>query len=189
MQVRGIELSGSAVSYARANYGLDVHHGTLEDAEIPPASCDIVVMWHVLEHLPDPVAALRQIAEIVTPGGLILAAVPNFGSFEARLFSRRWYSLDAPRHLIHFTPDTLRSAASRAGLTVQTIDHSTGTAGLVYSLMGDLTGVSLKLHHRPLSERAYHRTAAILHPLAKPPCLLAARLGHGGALELHATKT
>lgn len=188
MQVRGIELSGSAVSYARANYGLDVHHGTLEDAGIPPASCDIVVMWHVLEHLPDPLAGLRQVAEILAPGGLLLAAVPNFGSYEARLFGRRWYSLDAPRHLTHFTPQTLNASVSRAGLTVHAIDHSTGSAGLVYSLMGDLTGVSLKLRQRPLFDPAYHRTAAILHQLAKPPCHLAARLHHGGALELHATK-
>jgi SAM-dependent methyltransferase len=188
MQVRGIELSGSAVSYARANYGLDVHHGMLEDAEIAPAFCDIVVMWHVLEHLPDPVAALRQVAELLTPGGLLLAAVPNFGSYEARLFSRRWYSLDAPRHVIHFPPHTLRAAVEQAALSVLVIDHSTGTAGLVYSLMGDLTGVSLKLRRRPLSDPTYHRTAAILHQLAKPPCRLAARLHHGGALELQAIK-
>jgi SAM-dependent methyltransferase len=188
MQVRGIELSGSAVSYARANYGLDVHHGTLADAEIPPASCDVVVMWHVLEHLPDPAAALRRVAEILAPGSLLLAAVPNFGSYEARLFGRRWYSLDAPRHLIHFTPETLRAAVEQAGLTMHAIDHSTGTAGLVYSLMGDLTGVSLKVRHHPLSDRAYHRTAAVLHQIAKPPCLLAAHLHHGGALELSATK-
>jgi hypothetical protein len=70
---------------------------------------------------------------------------------------------------------------------VQTTTHSSGTAGLVYSLMGDLTGVSLKLRRRPLSDPAYHRTAAILHQLAKPSCLLAARLHHGGALELQAT--
>jgi SAM-dependent methyltransferase len=187
MRVRGIELSASAVDYARTNYRLDVHHGTLDDATIPPASCDIVVMWHVLEHLPDPLAGLRQVAGILAPGGLLLAAVPNFNSYEARLFGRRWYSLDAPRHLIHFTPEALTAAVEQAGLRVRTIAHSSGTAGLVYSLMGDLTGVSLKLLHRPLSEPAYHRTAAILHPLAKPACRLAARLHHGGALELQAT--
>jgi SAM-dependent methyltransferase len=188
MQVHGIELSASAVDYARTNYGLDVHHGTLEDAEIAPASCNIVVMWHVLEHLPDPVAGLRQVAELLAPGGLLFAAVPNFGSYEARLFGRRWYSLDAPRHLFHFTPQTLAAAVEQAGLQVQAITHSTGTAGLVYSLMGDLTGISLKLRHRPLSGSAYQRTAAILHALAKPPCRLAARLHHGGALELQAIK-
>jgi len=188
MEVRGIELSGSAVNYARTNYGLDIHHGTLEDAEIAPGSCDIVVMWHVLEHLPDPVAGLNQVASILAPGGLLLAAVPNFGSYEARLFGRRWYSLDAPRHLFHFTPNTLHAAVEQAGLRVQEIDHSTGTAGLVYSLMGDLTGVSLKLRHRPMSEPAYLRIATALHALAKPTCLIAARLHHGGALELQAVK-
>ena len=188
MQVRGVELSGSAVNYARTNFGLDVHHGTLADVGIAPESCDIVVMWHVLEHLPDPVAGLRQVADILAPGGLLLAAVPNFGSYEAHLFGRRWYSLDAPRHLIHFTPHTLCAAVEHAGLRVQAITHSSGTAGLVYSLMGDLTGVSLKLRHRPLSDSAYHRTASMLHTLAKPPCLLAARFHHGGALELQAIK-
>jgi 2-polyprenyl-3-methyl-5-hydroxy-6-metoxy-1,4-benzoquinol methylase len=188
MQVRGIELSASAVNYARTNYGLDVQHGTLEDAEVAPASCDIVVMWHVLEHLPDPVAGLRQVADILAPGGLLFAAVPNFGSYEARLFGRRWYSLDAPRHLVHVTPHTLRAAAEQAELQVQEITHSSGTAGLVYSLMGDLAGVSLKLRHRPLSDPAYHRTAAALHTLTTPLCRLAARRHHGGALELQATK-
>ncbi len=188
MAVQGIELSASAVNYARTNYGLDVHHGTLGDANIPLACRDIVVMWHVLEHLPDPLAGLRQVAGILAPGGVLLAAVPNFDSYEARLFGRRWYSLDAPRHLIHFTPATLTIAVEQAGLQVQTITHSSGTAGLVYSLMGDLTGVSLKLRHRPLSEPAYHRTAAILHRLTRPACLAAAHLRHGGALELQATK-
>ena len=188
MQARGIELSGSAVSYARLNFGLDVHHGTLDDAEIPAESCDIVMMWHVLEHLPDPVASLRQVVSTLAPGGLLLVAVPNFDSVEARIFGRRWYSLDAPRHLSHFTPNTLLHAIERAGLQPQRLIQSTGTAGLVYSLMGDLTGVSLKLRRRLLSDRAYRRTATTLHYLTKPACLLAARLSRGGALELYATK-
>lgn len=189
MRVRGIEPSAAAVAYARQNYGLDVHHGTLEDAELSAASFDIVVMWHVLEHLPDPVRSLRKVAELLTPGGLLLLAVPNFGSVEARVFGRRWYSLDAPRHLVHFTPKTLRAVVVAGGLEPVEFVQSTGTAGLVYSLMGDLTGVSLKLRHRPLLERQYQRTAAILHRLAKPICIMAARLGRGGALEAYAVKS
>lgn len=189
MQVRGLELSESAVNYARTNYGLNVAQGTLDEVTIAPESCDIVVLWHVLEHLPDPVAALRQISQILAPGGLLLAAVPNFGSIEARVFGRRWYSLDAPRHLYHFTPETLQRVVERAGLTPRRLVQSAGTAGLVYSVMGDLTGVSLKLRHRPLSERAYLRTAAALQPLAWPICRLVATFGRGGALELYATKS
>lgn len=141
-RARGIELSESAVAYARAIYGLDVHHGTLENAELPEESFDIITMWHVLEHLPDPVEALQRVARALSPGGLLLAAVPNFASIEARIFGRRWYSLDAPRHLYHFTPRTLVAALDVAGLKPRRIIHSPSTAGLVYSIMGDLTGVS-----------------------------------------------
>lgn len=188
LRVRGIELSESAVEHARAKYGLDVHHGTLETAELPDESFDIVTMWHVLEHLADPVEALRRVARVLKPGGLLLLGVPNFDSIEARIFGRRWYSLDAPRHLSHFTPHTLAAAFITAGLIPRRIIYSPGTAGLVYSAMGDLTGVMLKLRRRPLSDSSYHRTANVLHHIARPLCAGAARIGHGGALEAYAIK-
>ena len=188
LQVRGIELSESAVAYARMNYGLDVHHGTLENTDLPDQSFDIVTMWHVLEHLPDPVAALRRVARALKPDGLLLLGVPNFDSIEARIFGRRWYSLDAPRHLYQFTPRTMATVLNAVGLMPRRIIHSPGTAGLVYSVMGDLTGVSLKLRRRPLSDPAYHRAANVLHRVARPLCTGAARIGRGGALEVYAIK-
>jgi SAM-dependent methyltransferase len=188
MQGQGIELSASAVRYARTRYGLDVHEGTLESADLPTDAFDVVVMWHVLEHLPDPVASLQRVTRLLAPGGLLLIAVPNFASVEARVFGRRWYSLDAPRHLYQFTPESLRAVLAIAGLTPERIVQSAGTAGLVYSIMGDLTGVSLRLRHRPLSDPAYHRAAAFLPRMAQPLCVAAARLGRGGALEAYAIK-
>lgn len=188
LRVRGIELSESAVAYARAKYGLDVHHGTLKNAELPDESFDIVTMWHVLEHVPDPVEALRRVARLLRPGGLLLLGVPNIDSIEACIFGRRWFSLDAPRHLSHFTPHTLTAALIAAGLMPRRIIHSPGTAGLVYSVMGDLTGVMLKLRGRPLSDPAYYRAANVLHRIARPLCASAARIGQGGALEAYAIK-
>lgn len=186
--VEGIELSRSAVAYARERFGLPVRQGALDEIALPDAAFDVITMWHVLEHLPDPLAALRQAARALRPGGLLLLAVPNIGSLEARLFGRRWYSLDAPRHLYHFSPETLRALLERAGLHEERTVHSAGTAGLVYSLMGDLTGVSLKLRHRPLSAAAYQRSARALSLAAAPLCALTARAGQGGALEVYALK-
>jgi SAM-dependent methyltransferase len=188
MRVRGIEPGESAVAYARATYGLDVQCGALEDADLSDAAFDVVTMWNVLEHLPDPVAALRQVARVLTPGGLVLVGVPNIQSVEARVFGRRWYSLDAPRHLYHFAPETLTAAFAIAGLTPERIVHSTGTAGLVYSVMGDLTGISLKVRGRQLSDTSYRRVSNVLHRIATPLCIGAARIGRGGALEAYATK-
>jgi SAM-dependent methyltransferase len=187
-EVRGIELSESAVRYGKQIYGVSIETGTLETANLPGSEFDVVTMWHVLEHMPDPIAALSIVEHVLKPGGLLLFGVPNIASFEARVFGRRWFSLDAPRHLVHFSPDTARRAVEAAGLTLVRIDHSTGTAGMVYSLMGDLTGISLKLRGKHLSEPSYHRIARVLDWVAWPTCLLSAWRGNSGAIEAYARK-
>jgi SAM-dependent methyltransferase len=186
--VQGVELSESAVVYGRQVYGLPIEHGMVDSVALPENTFDVVTMWHVLEHLPEPVEALRTIVKSLRPGGTVLFGVPNIESVEAKLFGRRWFSLDAPRHLGHFSPETARRAVEAAGLNIERIDHSSGTAGLVYSMMGDLTGVSLKLRGRELSESSYHRVAGLLGVPARGVCVLASRLGRGGAIEVYARK-
>jgi 2-polyprenyl-3-methyl-5-hydroxy-6-metoxy-1,4-benzoquinol methylase len=87
--------------------GIRFHRGTMEEISFEPASFDVLVLWHVLEHLEDPIAMLREVNRILRPGGILAVAVPNFGSFQARLFRRHWFHLDVPRHTHHFDPDTL----------------------------------------------------------------------------------
>jgi len=113
--VKGIETSPDAVRRARAA-GLDVLEGTIEEARLGPGSADLVTMFHVLEHLPDPVAVAREAGRILAPGGVLLAHVPNFGGLNARLFRGFWYELDAPRHVNFFTIETARRMIAQAGL-------------------------------------------------------------------------
>lgn len=187
-QVRGIELSESAVTYGQQVYGLAIETGTIETADLPENSFDVITMWHVLEHLADPVVAFERILHLLEPGGLLLFGVPNIESYEAKVFGRRWFSLDAPRHLGHYSPQTAQRAVESAGLNVERIEHSSGTAGLVYSLMGDLTGVSLKVRGRQFSNTTYHRIAGVIGVPARIACLIAARAGRGGAIEVYARK-
>lgn len=187
-QVRGIELSQSAVTYGQQVYGLPIETGTIESADLPENSFDVITMWHVLEHLADPVGALERITDLLKQGGLLLFGVPNIESYEAKLFGRRWFSLDAPRHLGHFSPQTAKRAVEEAGLNVERVEHSSGTAGLVYSLMGDLTGISLKVRGRQLSETTYHRIARVIGVPASVVCLIASRARQGGAIEVYARK-
>ena len=90
--------------------------GALETLNLPAASFDAVVLWHVLEHLTDPTKTLVEVERLLRPGGTLLVGVPNFGSFEARLCQDKWFHLDVPRHLAHFTPDSLVKALEQAGL-------------------------------------------------------------------------
>jgi len=114
--VTGTEFSPDACRFAREVLKLPVRVGLLPELNFPDNSFDVVVMWHVLEHVSDPRPTLAEVSRILRPGGLFLVAVPNFGSPEARLTKAGWFHLDCPRHLSHHTPGSLARILGAAGL-------------------------------------------------------------------------
>lgn len=117
-EVLGTEAEEKAAAHAQQILQLPVRIGALESLDLPAAGFDAIVLWHVLEHLSDPSAMLAQVCRLLRPGGALLVGVPNFGSLEARLCRDKWFHLDAPRHLSHFTPPSLERALEHAGLRV-----------------------------------------------------------------------
>jgi SAM-dependent methyltransferase len=113
-RVAGVEMDAAAAAKAR-RYGARVHAGDLLGAPFAPGEFDCVTAFHVLEHVPDPVAAVRRMLEWLAPSGLLVIEVPNAGGLGARLFGRAWSGLELPRHLSHFTPETLDAVVARAG--------------------------------------------------------------------------
>ncbi len=79
---------------------------------------DVIAMWHVIEHLPNPREVLAAAAGSLRPGGIIVLAAPNPESLQFRLFKAAWTHLDAPRHLILVPPDQLVHAGRDLGLEV-----------------------------------------------------------------------
>jgi SAM-dependent methyltransferase len=94
----------------------------LEEIGLPSNGFDLVILWHVLEHVQSPRDMVREVARILKPGGTLLVAVPNFGSWEAQWSRDRWFHLDVPRHLTHFTPKTLGRMLGEAGLPITDIN-------------------------------------------------------------------
>ncbi len=117
-QVAGVEPVAVAADYARQQFGLEVFEGSIQDAPYPPASFDVLTFWDVLEHTFSPTVALRRAASLLRPGGYVFASVPNWGSFNRRIFGRYWQGLDTPRHLYVFTQETLTTILQQAGFTV-----------------------------------------------------------------------
>lgn len=113
--VTGVEPSEAACELARAR-GVDARAGTLATVELEDGAYDAAVFHHSLEHVPDPVAALRRVAELLRGGGAVAIAVPNFDSPQRRRLAADWWALDLPRHRFHFTPEALRGGLERAGL-------------------------------------------------------------------------
>lgn len=82
-----------------------------------------VVFWHSLEHLPEPGAAIWHAARLLRPGGVVIVAVPNTDSLQARAFGDRWLHLDLPRHLVHLSTRCLVSGLEKEGFAVERISH------------------------------------------------------------------
>jgi SAM-dependent methyltransferase len=118
----GIEPAQRGLGRARA-LAAPVHGVSIQEADIATGSLDAVTLWHVLEHLADPAAALKRIAGWLRPGGGLLLSVPNLGSAQARLGGERWYHLDVPRHRTHFTPAGVTRLLERSGLAPVAVHH------------------------------------------------------------------
>ncbi|MDO9525932.1 MAG: class I SAM-dependent methyltransferase [Gemmobacter sp.] len=123
-RVVGIEPDAEARETARAK-GLTVLPGTAEalPPEVTAERYDFIVIAHVLEHCLDPEMALRNAAELLKPGGILVVETPNNAALGLRQQGANWFWLDVPRHLNFFTEDSLRAFASRAGLKVTACEY------------------------------------------------------------------
>jgi SAM-dependent methyltransferase len=115
-RVVGVELTASVAARARRRHGIEVVAGDFVEAELSTASFDAVTMWDVLEHMHSPMSALAKARDLLVPGGIIIITVPNYESFDARLFGKYWSGLDFPRHLYVFPEGVLRDMVHRVGL-------------------------------------------------------------------------
>jgi 2-polyprenyl-3-methyl-5-hydroxy-6-metoxy-1,4-benzoquinol methylase len=116
-RVLGSERTIDGARAAAATNGIPVFVGDL-DSLGSSARFDLIILFQALEHLAEPMAMLRQSARLLDHGGVIVVAVPNVASWQARLFGRSWFHLDVPRHLHHFSPAALAAACEKAGLRV-----------------------------------------------------------------------
>lgn len=115
--VLGVEPDPVAAAGARRS-GLDVRDGMLTDAAFESDSFDAIVLSHVIEHVHDPIALLRECARVLRPGGTIVVMTPNLSSVGHRRFGEDWRGLEPPRHLHVFSVPSLRSCVERVGLSV-----------------------------------------------------------------------
>jgi SAM-dependent methyltransferase len=132
--VAGIDTSEQAHSLARSLPGAEIKLGVLGPDDFAPASFDAVTLWSVLEHLHDPLATLRTVRRLLKPEGRLFLVLPNYRAFERMLFRTRWFALELPRHLYHFSPKPLAAMLERAGFKVDKLQHASGHDTLRFSL-------------------------------------------------------
>lgn len=77
---------------------------------------DAVTMWHVLEHVPNVQKQITELNRIVKPNGIIIIAVPNFNSYDAKYYGKHWAAYDVPRHLWHFSKTAIKNLFESQGM-------------------------------------------------------------------------
>jgi 2-polyprenyl-3-methyl-5-hydroxy-6-metoxy-1,4-benzoquinol methylase len=102
----GIEPDAQAREMASRKYLLDIFPES-HLKELRNESFDVITMWHVLEHVPFLNERIEDLKRLVKPNGIIIIAVPNCNSLDAEIYKNHWAAYDVPRHLYHFTPQTL----------------------------------------------------------------------------------
>lgn len=118
-QVQGLDVSHFAVGYVSERFGYDVRQGSLLELDYPSNCYDLITMWDVIEHVPDPKAYMEKIADLLKPGGVFALATPDVDSLPARLTGKRWvgYKL-SEEHVYYFSLRTLKRMLNDAGLDV-----------------------------------------------------------------------
>ena len=125
--IYGIDLPSSAMPKLRAA-GFSIYEGRVEDCEIiKPNSIDLITMFHVIEHVEDPVSVLRKLAGWLAPGGISALETPNTSSLDRKLFSSGWWGgFHIPRHWTLFNLKSITRALEEAGLEPLGVHYQTG---------------------------------------------------------------
>lgn len=119
--VDGIEFSPEAAAIAR-DKGFSVQTGALEKLNsLSLTKYDLITGWMVLEHLHEPVAALRKLREWIKADGYLVASVPSAESLSRKMFGSYSYDLQLPNHLFHFTPQTLAKVMKNSGWQIERV--------------------------------------------------------------------
>lgn len=115
---QGIEADEKARQFASTQFKLQVF-APEKLSTLSAESFDVVTLWHVLEHIHDLELYMNEIYRVLKPDGILIIAVPNYDSYDAKHYKELWAAWDVPRHLWHFTPKSLSFLAERFKFQLQ----------------------------------------------------------------------
>ena len=117
-KVKAIEKSPQARAFAKKQFGLNVEaEHSLKD--YPSMSLDVVTLWHVMEHLEHLNEMWETLHRILKDKGVLIVAVPNPESYDARKYKEWWAAYDVPRHLWHFSPLVMQRFGDKHGFVLE----------------------------------------------------------------------
>ena len=138
-RVAGVETSKPRAAYAKTTFGVEVNTDFYSKGQIFNTRFPIVTMFHVLEHIPDARPVLQNLfSDNLTPNGLAVVEVPNFGSWQSVWAGPRWLHIDIPRHVSHFDDHSLVKLLKDCNLELvkkETFSLHLGIIGMTQTLL------------------------------------------------------
>nr|WP_315200450.1 class I SAM-dependent methyltransferase [uncultured Flavobacterium sp.] len=113
----GVEPSDKAKGIAKSK-GVSFVENT---SELESNSCDIISMWHVLEHVPNLDEQIKELKRLLKPNGTLIVAVPNFKSFDAKHYGNFWAAYDVPIHFWHFSKKAIELLFAKENMNLQKV--------------------------------------------------------------------
>ena len=114
-KVSGCDPWKAACDFTRATHGIDAKPTILENAGIPDGTIDVVIMNHVIEHMPHPLRSLREIHRVLKPAGHLVIETPRYDTLMFKLLGKRERSMSCDQHIYFFTTETMEKLHSLAG--------------------------------------------------------------------------
>ncbi|MFH0785728.1 MAG: class I SAM-dependent methyltransferase [Pseudomonadota bacterium] len=131
-EVTGQDIDDKAVAHAKAARGVDVLCGELISLGLESAQFNVIVMSHVLEHVPDVQRMLSECFRLLQFGGRLIIATPNADSFGHKKFGRNWRGLEPPRHLHIFSKKNLQAVLHQIGFSQVSVQANAANARSVF---------------------------------------------------------
>lgn len=191
--VKGIETSVPRAEFAKEKYSLDVETDYYSDGEINKGPFKVISLFHVVEHLGNPKEILHNlIRHNLVKNGLLIIEVPNFNSWQSKWAGKDWLQLDVPRHINHFTTQSLQSLVFSLGLKTTKTSYFSFHVGLLgmlntcLRLLGYKEDLIFTLKNKK-NLRLYVLMALTL-PFATILEILSSFVGRGGIIRLYAIR-
>jgi 2-polyprenyl-3-methyl-5-hydroxy-6-metoxy-1,4-benzoquinol methylase len=116
----GVDVSDEALAYVKKKFNIIGFDETYLD-KFEPNMFDVITLWHVLEHVYDLKARLKQLKRILKPNGTMFIAVPNSASWDAKHYKKYWDGYDVPRHIHHFSRESFVKLFEENGFKIEKI--------------------------------------------------------------------
>lgn len=184
----GLDSSPAGVKAVRERIPIEARLGSIYQNDLPAGTFDLVLMSHVMEHMPEPARAAAEVNRLLKPGGLACIIVPNVDSIEQRLGGRHWYPYLPPRHVLFFTPKSLARLLERAGLQVMKRSFSWLKGGSFVASLAPRMNFLHDLRQSGATQLLVRVTYALLGIASVPISIAAIMAGHGSAIMIMARK-